>query len=126
MRKAMFRSGLDFRTGSNKWQAMWLLAAWLVLAAVPARAQEQDAEEVIESVDEQDERRPWVEGVPLEQRRQAYALFIEGNAIIKNGLFAKAAEKYKAALDLWEHPAFHYNLGIAQMNLDQIIDAYQR
>jgi hypothetical protein len=127
MRKVMFSPGLVFRTGINKWQAMSLLALWLVLAGVPARAQQQNARDVIQSVDEDDDDdRPWVEGVPLEHRRQAYALFLEGNTIIKDGLFPRAVEKYKAALDLWEHPAFHYNLGIAQMNLDQIVDAYQR
>lgn len=127
MRKVMVSPGLVFRTGINKWQAMSLLALWLVLAGVPARAQQQNARDVIQSVDEDDDDdRPWVEGVPLEHRRQAYALFLEGNTIIKDGLFPRAVEKYKAALDLWEHPAFHYNLGIAQMNLDQIVDAYQR
>jgi hypothetical protein len=70
--------------------------------------------------------RPWTEGVPLEKRQRAYSLFLEGNDIIKEGFFGKAADKYKEALALWEHPAFHYNLGIAQMNLDQPIEAYDR
>jgi hypothetical protein len=70
--------------------------------------------------------RPWSEGVPLEKRHRAYELFLEGNSIIKEGFFGKAADKYKEAAALWDHPAFHYNLAIAQMNLDQLIDAYER
>jgi hypothetical protein len=70
--------------------------------------------------------RPWSRGVPLEKRQRAYDLFRDGNNVIKDGFFGKAADKYKEALALWDHPAFHYNLGIAQMNLDQLIDAYDR
>jgi hypothetical protein len=100
---------------------------WLALAGgAPAVAQEQSDPGIIQSVPGRDHDRPWVQGVSMKDRKQAYALFLEGNTIIKDGMFAKAADKYRAALDLWEHPAFHYNLGIAQMNLDQIIDAYHR
>jgi hypothetical protein len=70
--------------------------------------------------------RPWTEGVPLDKRQRAYELFLEGNNDIKEGFFGKATDKYKEALAHWEHPAFHYNLGIAQMNLDQPIEAYDR
>ncbi len=31
----------------------------------------------------------------------------------------KAAEKYREALALWDHPAIHYNLALALLNLDQ-------
>lgn len=67
---------------------------------------------------------PWSRGVPLAKRQRAYQLFLAGNNVIKDGFFGQAADKYKEALALWEHPAFHYNLAIAQMNLDQIIEAY--
>jgi hypothetical protein len=70
--------------------------------------------------------RPWTEGVPLEKRQRAYERFLDGNDDIREAFFGKAADKYKEALALWEHPAFHYNLGIAQMNLDQPIEAYAR
>jgi hypothetical protein len=71
-------------------------------------------------------RLPWARGIPREKRQRAYELFLEGNNVIKDGFFGKAADKYKEALALWDHPAFHYNLGIAQMNLDQLIEAYDR
>jgi hypothetical protein len=67
---------------------------------------------------------PWSRGVAREKRQRAYELFLDGNNVIKDGFFGKAADKYKEALALWEHPAFHYNLAIAQMNLDQLIEAY--
>jgi len=98
------------------------------LVASPARAQEGTSEgeqRVLEDVADA-KGRPWSEGVPLEKRQRAYELFLEGNSIIKEGFFGKAADKYKEALALWDHPAFHYNLGITQMNLDQLIDAYER
>jgi hypothetical protein len=97
-----------------------LLAIGLVLMAAPVRAQPYGNSGVIQSLP----GRPWVQGVSLGNRQRAYELFLEGNTIIKDGFFGQAADKYKAALELWDHPALHYNLGIAQMNLDQIIEAY--
>lgn len=109
---------------SMLWPMLWSMLWLVVLGGAPALAQQQ-GDDIIEAVPD-DRDRPWVHGVPLASRKQAHALFLEGNTIIKEGMFGKAAEKYRAALDLWDHPAFHYNLGIAQMNLDQIIDAYHR
>jgi hypothetical protein len=71
------------------------------------------------------EDRPWSKGVPLERRQAARAIFLEGNELIKDTLFARAADKYREAIELWDHPAFHYNLAIAQINLDQPIEAYR-
>lgn len=83
---------------------------------------------VVEALDDgdgaADDDRPWVTGVAREARERAYKIFLAGNEDMKEALFAKGAEQYKAALALWDHPAFHYNLGIARMNLDKIIEAY--
>lgn len=68
---------------------------------------------------------PWVAGVPLAQRQAANRIFQEGNVLIREGLFARAADKYREALALWDHPGFRYNLAIAQINLDQPIAAYE-
>ncbi len=68
---------------------------------------------------------PWVRNVPLVDRKRAYQLFLDGNDLMKQGLFRQGAEKYRDALALWDHPAFHFNLSVAQMNLDQIIKAYE-
>lgn len=83
---------------------------------------------VVEVLDDSDgaadDDRPWVTGVPRETRERAYKIFLGGNEDMKEALFAKGAEQYRAALALWDHPAFHYNLGVARMNLDKIIEAY--
>jgi hypothetical protein len=98
-----------------------LIAVGLVLGIPAVQAQSHGPSGLVEALPE----RAWARGVPLQDRKKAYELFLAGNAVIKDGFFGNASEKYKAALALWDHPAFHYNLGIAQMNLDQIVEAYQ-
>ena len=49
----------------------------------------------------------------------------KGNVQLNDGLFAKAADIYKQALTHWDHPAIHYNLALALMNLDQPIDSQE-
>lgn len=64
---------------------------------------------------------PWDTGVTLEQKQAAARLFEQGNTHLNDGLSAKAAETYRAALKLWPHPAIHYNLALSLLNLDQIV-----
>ncbi len=71
------------------------------------------------------ESRPWAVGVSEAEQKAALALFQDGNVMLNDGLFAKAVEKYREALKHWDHPAIHYNLALAQMNLDQPIDAFE-
>jgi hypothetical protein len=68
--------------------------------------------------------RPWAAGVPMAEQQTALGTFHEGNVQLNDGLFAKASESYRSALKHWDHPAIHYNLALAQMNLDQPIAAY--
>jgi hypothetical protein len=68
--------------------------------------------------------RPWAQGVSQAEQQAALKAFHDGNVSLNDGLFAKAADNYRAALKHWDHPAIHYNLALAQMNLDQTIDAY--
>ena len=68
--------------------------------------------------------RPWAQGVSQAEQQAALKLFHDGNVSLNDGLFAKAADSYREALKHWDHPAIHYNLALAQMNLDQTIDAY--
>lgn len=68
--------------------------------------------------------RPWARGVTKTEQQAALALFHDGNLELNDGLFAKAADKYKLALKHWDHPAIHYNLALALMNIDQPINAY--
>ena len=50
-------------------------------------------------------------------------LRVEGNRLFKVPLFAKAAEQYTAAIGKWKHPAFYFNLAVAQLNLGQDVEA---
>jgi hypothetical protein len=68
--------------------------------------------------------RPWAQGVAQPEQKRALELFHDGNVSLNDGLFAKAADNYREALKHWDHPAIHYNLSLALMNLDQTIDAY--
>jgi len=68
--------------------------------------------------------RPWATGVSPENQKTALGKFREANDLLNNGLFARAANSYKEALQSWQHPAIHYNLALALMNVDQPIEAY--
>ncbi|HSR99944.1 MAG TPA: hypothetical protein VLM79_22975 [Kofleriaceae bacterium] len=57
--------------------------------------------------------------------RAASAAFREGNERLNDGLFVKAAESYRKALASWDHPAIHYNLALALINLDQPIEVHE-
>jgi hypothetical protein len=68
---------------------------------------------------------PWAEGVPYEVQEKARDLFMEGNVLLRDTLFAAAATKYEQAIALWAHPGFHYNMALARIHLDQPILAYE-
>ncbi|MFY0581353.1 DUF4215 domain-containing protein [Cystobacter fuscus] len=63
--------------------------------------------------------------MPLENQQRALELFQAGNALLKDAVFVKASEKYREALGLWSHPAIHYNLALALMNLDQPLEVHE-
>jgi hypothetical protein len=67
---------------------------------------------------------PWNRGVPTATREAARNLFLEGNRLFKIPLFVRAAEKYTAALARWQHPAFYFNLALAQLNLGEEVEAH--
>jgi hypothetical protein len=69
--------------------------------------------------------RPWANGVPEAQQQAALVAFRDGNVQLNDGLFVKAAERYREALKHWDHPAIHYNLALALLNLDQPIEVYE-
>lgn len=98
--------------------ALAFAAALLIAAgatAAPARAESLG----------HDNSRPWAAGVPEADQEQARTLFEQGNALLKDSIFVGGAEKYKEALTHWDHPAIHYNLVLALLNLDQPIEVYQ-
>jgi hypothetical protein len=68
----------------------------------------------------------WKEGVPLSEQEAALVLFREGNVALNDGLFVPSVTKYRAALKHWNHPAIHYNLALALLNLDQPIEVFEQ
>jgi hypothetical protein len=68
------------------------------------------------------DERPWAKGVSKDRQDTALRLFGEANRALNTGLFSAALEKYKTALQSWEHPAIYYNMALAQMNLDQPLE----
>lgn len=74
------------------------------------------------TVEEEDEA-AWNQGLSREERRAVRQLFLEGNRLFRVPLFARAAEQYAAALARWKHPAFYFNLALAQLNLGQDVEA---
>ncbi|HEX7840775.1 MAG TPA: hypothetical protein VF469_25030, partial [Kofleriaceae bacterium] len=56
----------------------------------------------------------------------ALSNFHDANAVLNNGLFPQAAKRYREALSCWDHPAIHYNLALALINLDQPIEVFDQ
>ena len=69
--------------------------------------------------------RPWAAGVTQENQRIAFKKFQEGNAQLNDGLFPAAVKLYREALSHWQHPAIHYNLALALLNLDQPVEVFE-
>lgn len=89
----------------------------------PVVAAPQAAPSTSESLDTEGDDFPWGHGVPLEDRKAAHALFLEGVRLFRVPIFSQAAAKYSAALGKWKHPAIYFNLAIAQLNLDADVAA---
>jgi hypothetical protein len=108
-----------------------ILMSVVLLAAVGApelaRAQPAGTPSVTSSMDAPSiagsDDMPWNRGVADATRTRAREIFLEGNRLFKIPLFSQAVEKYSAALEAWKHPAFYFNLAIAEINLGQYLDA---
>jgi hypothetical protein len=95
------------------------LAAAVALLSGPAAAREPAASH------ERGDECFWPSGGPKESRAAAQALVNEGNALLNQSIFVSAASKYREALKRCNHPALHYNLALALMNLDQPVEMYE-
>jgi len=91
-----------------------LLGAFAALAQAPQKSLETTGSD-----------RPWAKGVGEDRQKAALELFRTGNAALKESLFPAAAQKYREALVLWDHPAIHYNLALALVNLDQPVETLE-
>ena len=63
--------------------------------------------------------------MPPEQRDTARRLFDEGTRLLKESLFQQAVDKFKAALTHWDHPAIHYNMALALLNLNDPLSLHE-
>lgn len=100
--------------------SIWLggILCGLIATRTPLHAQAMDAPNIAGSED-----MPWNKGVTEETRTAAREAFLEGNRLFKIPLFSRAVEKYNEALGKWKHPAFYFNLALAQINLGQYLEA---
>ena len=78
----------------------------------------------VSNVDASAEVKAWSRNTSRERRIAARAIFLEANRHLRIPNFRRAAEKYREAITMWPHPAFHYNLAITQLNLVQPIEAW--
>ncbi|HWN67723.1 MAG TPA: hypothetical protein VNM90_08780 [Haliangium sp.] len=58
-------------------------------------------------------------------RSRAERLFAEGNQLVEKYRLARAVEKYRQALEHWDHPAIHFNLAKALHGLGRPLEAYR-
>jgi tetratricopeptide (TPR) repeat protein len=95
-----------------------VIVCCLLATRAPLHAQALDAPNIAG-----DENMPWNRGITDETRTAAREAFLEGNRLFKIPLFSRAVEKYNEALEKWQHPAFYFNLALAQINLGQYLEA---
>ncbi|HEY5926180.1 MAG TPA: hypothetical protein VIV11_31060 [Kofleriaceae bacterium] len=117
------------------WGLLGVALAWATASAqpktpepTPAAAPTPGSNEKAghdENLQKGGDNRPWAVGISVDRQKQALVEFREANGQLNDGLFARASETYRKALGTWPHPAIHYNLALAQMNLDQPIEAYE-
>ncbi len=66
---------------------------------------------------------PWAQGVSQATQDEANAIFDEANRLFAEQAHAPAAEKYRAALALWDHPLIRFNLAVTLIRLDRPLEA---
>lgn len=65
----------------------------------------------------------WAEGVPEATQDRANAIYEEGNALFAQQEHARALEKYRAAIALWDHPRIRFNAAVTLIRLDKLLEA---
>lgn len=97
------------------------MLAWMA-GGLPARAEGERAGAPGDELASGDA--PWQRGVEAGQRAAAEAEFLAGNALFERSEYAAAAERYRAALRAWAHPAIQFNLAVCLIQLDRPVEAY--
>lgn len=109
---------------AKKQASLLILGLFVVglVIALPNAAQAQDGG-ALSSLSGKD--RPWAKGVSNDHQNKAREIFQSANELLMQQFFKQAAAKYREALDYWDHPAIHYNMSLALMNLEQPIELYE-
>ena len=68
---------------------------------------------------------PWSIGVTVQQREKAEARLAQGNALFLDADYRGALQKYREALRHYAHPAVHFNIARALINLDRSAEAFE-
>lgn len=94
------------RYGPMRW--IVFVVAWLAAGVGPAVA---------------DGASPWAEGIGAPDQARANTLFDEGNQLFVQQAHAAALAKYRAAIELWDHPMIRFNMAVTEIRLDRILEA---
>lgn len=73
----------------------------------------------------EDVEKPWAVGVSPEDRAKAESLLEQGNQLFLAAKYREALEKYRAAIDDYDHPVIRFNIARALINLDRPTEAYE-
>ncbi|MEM9487925.1 MAG: PEGA domain-containing protein [Myxococcota bacterium] len=68
---------------------------------------------------------PWHQGVNESDKKRAQRVFKQGVKLHKQLFFAQAAEKYREALEYWEHPDILFYLGRALIRMGDPLEAHK-
>jgi tetratricopeptide (TPR) repeat protein len=85
-----------------------------------------DKKPAVAAPDISTEKKPWAEGVNQEQTDRANKLFAEGNELYAQQAYPGAAEKYKAAVAVWDHPLIRFNLANSLIRTDKVLEAAEQ
>jgi hypothetical protein len=102
----------------------WIPIALLLAAALASRPALADPLPAEPPAAAADADRPWAAGVSKAEQEAATKLFDEATDLLKEAFFKRAVDLYREALTHWDHPAIHFNLAKALMNLDDPAAAY--
>lgn len=98
------------------WKSAIIALIWMTLASATASAQQPELGT--------GNLRPYARGVPKEKQERARQLYLAGNASLTKSNYPDAADKYREALEFWDHPSIHYTLAQALRHIGQALEVH--
>jgi tetratricopeptide (TPR) repeat protein len=113
-----------------RWSALLslLILALVGEAAVAQQSAGPTEQEPVPPVPDSEpptKEQPWERGVSNATRDSALELFRGGNSSYAESEYRGAADQYRKALEIWDHPRIHGNLASALIHLDQPLVAIE-